>query len=100
MRVAVRGVVAEAVERARRGEGPTLIEAKTYRYFGHSHSDPRAYRTRDEEAAWKARDPITVLGREMVDLKLLTEAELDGLDETVQDKLAAAVRICQGLARA
>ncbi len=61
--LAVRGAVAKAVERARRGEGPTLIEAKTYRYFGHSHSDPRAYRTREEEAIWKGRDPIKVLKR-------------------------------------
>src|SRR5512136_171513 len=47
--LAVRGAVAKAAERARRGEGPTLIEAKTYRWYGHSHSDPRAYRTREEE---------------------------------------------------
>ena len=59
--LAVRGSVAKAAERARNGEGPTLIEAKTYRWYGHSHSDPRAYRTRDEEAEWKKRDPITVL---------------------------------------
>ena len=48
--LAVRGAVARAVERARSGQGPSLIEAKTYRYYGHSHSDPRAYRTREEEA--------------------------------------------------
>ena len=54
----VREAVARAAERARRGEGPTLIEAKTYRYYGHSHSDNRSYRTRDEEAEWKAADPI------------------------------------------
>src|SRR5512136_2253186 len=59
--LAVRGAVAKAAERARRGEGPTLIEAKTYRWYGHSHSDPRAYRTREEEAGWKQRDPIVVL---------------------------------------
>ncbi len=89
--VAVRGAVAEAVARARRGEGPTLIEAKTYRYYGHSHSDPRAYRTKDEEAYWKARDPIQNLAREMMALRLLTEGEFDTLDETVQEKLAQAL---------
>lgn len=89
--VAVRGAVAEAVARARRGEGPTLIEAKTYRYYGHSHSDPRAYRTKDEEAYWKARDPIQNLAREMMALRLLTEDEFDTLDETVQEKLAQAL---------
>ena len=57
----VRSAVKRAVERARRGEGPTLIEAKTYRYYyGHSHSDPRAYRTREEEAIWRDRAPIKV----------------------------------------
>ncbi len=89
--LAVRGAVAEAVARARRGEGPTLIEAKTYRYYGHSHSDPRAYRTKDEEAYWKARDPIQNLAREMMTLRLLTEGEFDTLDETVQVKLAQAL---------
>ncbi len=89
--VAVRGAVAEAAERARRGEGPTLIEAKCYRYYGHSHSDPRAYRTKDEEALWKDRDPIKLLGRGMTELKLLADGELDALDDTVTDKLAAAV---------
>src|SRR5690242_1429867 len=44
--LAVRGAVKKAVDRARKGEGPTLIECKTYRYYGHSHSDPRAYRTK------------------------------------------------------
>jgi hypothetical protein len=51
----------QSVDRARHGEGPTLIECKTYRWYGHSHSDPRAYRTREEEAEWKKRDPITVM---------------------------------------
>jgi len=58
--LAVRAAVAQAVERARRGEGPTLIECKTYRWFGHSRSDPRVYRTREEESQWKMRDPIEV----------------------------------------
>ena len=68
----VRAAVAEAAERARRGEGPTLIEAKTYRYFGHSHSDNRSYRTREEEAAWKDRDPLEVIKGQLFDLKMAT----------------------------
>src|SRR5512133_1546652 len=57
----VRKAVSEAVVRARSGKGPTIIEAKTYRWYGHSHSDPRAYRTREEEAEWKKRDPSLVM---------------------------------------
>ena len=49
---------------ARKGDGPTLIECKTYRWYGHSSSDQRVYRTREEEAEWKERDPITVLAQE------------------------------------
>lgn len=89
--LAVRGAVAKAVARARRGEGPTLIEAKTYRWFGHSHSDPRAYRTKEEEAAWKKRDPIRVLREEMEAVRLLTEPENEQMDSAVEDKLAKAM---------
>jgi TPP-dependent pyruvate/acetoin dehydrogenase alpha subunit len=56
--LAVREAVLRAVERARKGDGPTLVEAKTYRWFGHSISDQRIYRTKEEEAEWKAKDPI------------------------------------------
>jgi pyruvate/2-oxoglutarate/acetoin dehydrogenase E1 component/TPP-dependent pyruvate/acetoin dehydrogenase alpha subunit len=89
--LAVRGVVAKAVERARRGEGPTLIEAKTYRYFGHSHSDPRAYRTREEEAFWKGRDPITILKEGMEAVHMLTESEFETAEQTVDQKLEKAM---------
>jgi len=89
--LAVRGAVARAVERARRGEGPTLIEAKTYRWFGHSHSDPRAYRTREEEAAWKKRDPILVMKTNLQSMRLLGNAEFEKMDQTVQNKLDQAM---------
>ncbi len=59
---AVHAATSEAVERARRGEGPTLLEMKTYRYRGHSRSDPAKYRPAGELDAWKARDPIDLLG--------------------------------------
>ena len=89
--LAVRGAVVMAVERARRGEGPTLIEAKTYRWYGHSHSDPRAYRTRQEEAEWKARDPITVMKTNLQAVKMLTEEEFEALESTVDAKLETAM---------
>lgn len=89
--LAVRGAVARAAERARRGEGPTLIEAKTYRYFGHSHSDPRAYRTKDEENEWRKRDPVRGLSEGLEALGVLKAPEYEELDQAVQDKLARAM---------
>ena len=89
--LAVRGIVAKAAERARRGEGPTLIEAKTYRWYGHSHSDPRAYRTREEEAEWKQHDPIDRLKNSMEILGMLSEQEFEDMDKTVEARLAAAM---------
>lgn len=89
--LAMREAVSRAVERARRGEGPSLIEAKTYRWHGHSHSDPRAYRTKEEEAAWKQRDPIHLLKGKLQDLGWLTEPEFEDMEQTVQNKLARAM---------
>lgn len=89
--LAVRGAVAKAVERARRGEGPTLIEGKTYRHYGHSHSDPRAYRTRDEEKAWRAHDSTTVLQDEMLGLGWLDAEQNKELDAAVKEKLGKAM---------
>ena len=85
--LAVRSTVAQAVERARSGEGPTLIECKTYRWFGHSRSDPRTYRTRDEESTWKLRDPIVVFRETLLRDGLATEADFAG----VESAAAAAV---------
>jgi pyruvate/2-oxoglutarate/acetoin dehydrogenase E1 component/TPP-dependent pyruvate/acetoin dehydrogenase alpha subunit len=89
--LAVRGAVVQAAERARRGDGPSLIEAKTYRYYGHSHSDPRAYRTREEEAYYRDRDPIKVQKANMVSVKMLEEGEFEALQQAVKDKLAGAM---------
>ena len=89
--LAVRGAVAKAAERARKGEGPTLIEAKTYRWFGHSHSDPRAYRAREEEAEWKLRDPIIVAKDNLQIIKMLTEAEFEAMETAVDAKMDKAM---------
>jgi pyruvate dehydrogenase E1 component alpha subunit len=72
----VYAAVQEAVKRARAGEGPTLIEAKTYRYMGHSRTDPATYRPAGELEQWKQRDPIDLLARRMIADGQLTEAQL------------------------
>jgi len=87
----VRSAVSKAVARARHGEGPSLVECETYRWYGHSHSDPRAYRTRAEEADWKKRDAPETFAKGLVALGLLKEAEVEGLEGSVQAKLDAAM---------
>ena len=94
--LAVRGAVAKAVARCRQGKGPSLIEAKTYRWYGHSHSDPRMYRTREEEAEWKQRDPIELLRQNLESLNWLSESEFEAMDESVRAKLAAAMAYSEG----
>jgi pyruvate dehydrogenase E1 component alpha subunit len=89
----VHGAAAEAVQRARAGSGPTLIEAKTYRYRGHASRDPGTYRPAEEIAAWKARDPIEIFGIKLVELGVLTEEDRTRLrDETQAEVDAAADR--------
>jgi len=86
----VREAVHEMVERARRGEGPALIEALTYRYRGHSRSDPRVYRTKEEEAYWHERDPIKLFRADLLQEGVLTEQAFDALQAEVDRVLAAA----------
>jgi len=84
--LAVHEAAAEAVADARTGRGPTLLECKTYRFVGHSRSDARGYRAREEEAEWKARDPIVRLRAELPeDVAVAIEAEIEAeLDDAVE----------------
>ncbi len=89
--LAVRDAVRRAADRCRNGQGPCLIEVDTYRYYGHSLSDPRnEYRTRDEEESWKSVDPIQTFSREVVEEGLLAAAELDRLAKRVAERNARA----------
>ena len=81
----------QATERARAGEGPTLIEAKTYRTRGHSRSDRNRYRAREEIEAWKARDPIARLEAEILALGLATEPCVAAIAAEVEKEMAEAV---------
>ncbi len=88
--LAVKGAVSKAVKRAREGKGPTLIECKTYRYYGHSRSDPRAYRTRDEEKEWRKKDPIENFKKKLLEKKMMTEEEISGLEKRTQKEVDEA----------
>jgi len=87
---AVHAATAEAVARARAGDGPTLLEMKTYRYRGHSRSDPARYRPPGELEAWKARDPIDILGRRLAEEGLLSPEEQDEIRAETQAAIDAA----------
>jgi pyruvate dehydrogenase E1 component alpha subunit len=82
----------EAVERARRGEGPTLIECKTYRHKGHSRVDPARYRPKEEVEAWLSKDPIKRLKEKLLQTKMLTETEIAKIEKELSAKIDEAVK--------
>jgi 2-oxoisovalerate dehydrogenase E1 component len=91
--LAVRDAMLRATEICRSGKGPVLLDVNTYRYYGHSLSDPRnEYRTREEEAAWKAVDPIPAFAKELVDCGVLDEAGVAAVEARVRERNARAAR--------
>jgi pyruvate dehydrogenase E1 component alpha subunit len=88
---AVFEATSEAVARARAGAGPSLLEMKTYRYRGHSRSDPGRYRPEGELDAWLKRDPITVLGHRLLDEGVMTSDDRDEAAERASAEVRAAV---------
>ncbi len=88
--VAVHKAARKAVERARSGKGPSLLECKCYRFLGHSRGDPSygPYRTKEELEEWKKRDPLSVL----VQLAGMTESETKMIDKEVSETIEDAVR--------
>jgi TPP-dependent pyruvate/acetoin dehydrogenase alpha subunit len=92
---AVHQAAGDAVRRARAGEGPTLLECKTYRYMGHSRFEPSSYRPKDELSEWKRRDPI-VLFRSVLRTELgVAETELSAQEASVDAEIAAAVQFAE-----
>ena len=92
---AVHKAAAEAVAHARSGQGPTLIEAVTYRWKGHSKSDQNLYRTREEIDSWRARDPIERFEQVVLKAKTLSEDELKQVRDQARDAVRDAVRAGQ-----
>ncbi len=94
--LAVHDVVRHAVERAREGGGPTLVEALTYRFRGHHVGDAAPYRTKEELEWWMSnRDPIELLGREMRRRRIATQAQLDEVQTEAETAVVAAVEFAR-----
>jgi pyruvate dehydrogenase E1 component alpha subunit len=93
--VAVYEVAKEAVARARRGEGPTLLECKTYRWQGHHVGDPANYRSRknpNEKAEWMKRDPVVILKEKIIKDEIASEAEIIKIENKIEKEIQEAVK--------
>ena len=82
----------EAIDRARRGEGPSLIEARAFRYHGHFVGDAQTYKTKEEVEGYKARDPITTFKKRVLEHRLISESELAKIEVWVRAAIEEAVR--------
>ena len=92
---AVHVAVANAAERARAGEGPTLLEFRTYRYKGHSMSDPQKYRTKEEVDEYKKRDPIEVVRGVILERKFASEKDLESIENKVNAQVEDSVKFAE-----
>jgi 2-oxoisovalerate dehydrogenase E1 component len=95
--LAVYKVAKDAADRARRGDGPTLIEAKTYRYYAHtSDDDDTLYRTREEVQMWRLRDPVAQLRQYLIEARLLSEAADNAMEDGIADEIKRALEAADG----
>ncbi|OJV18984.1 MAG: pyruvate dehydrogenase (acetyl-transferring) E1 component subunit alpha [Dyadobacter sp. 50-39] len=92
---AIHEAVSRAAERARKGEGPTFLEFRTYRYRGHSMSDPQKYRSKEEVEEYKHRDPIEQIRAVILENKIATEEDLENIDKKVKEIVAASVQFAE-----
>lgn len=92
---AVHEAVSRAAERARSGQGPTFLEFKTYRYRGHSMSDPQKYRTKEEVEEYKKRDPIEMVKDKILTMGIATEEDLAAIDAKIKQQVEEAVKFSE-----
>jgi pyruvate dehydrogenase E1 component alpha subunit len=92
---AIHEAAREAVARARRGDGPTFIEAQTYRYYGHFEGDTIKYRNREEEEHYRSLDCLQRFRKTVIDQELLSQSELDAIDQQARATIEDAVRFAQ-----
>ncbi len=93
--VAVYEAVGETVARARKGEGPTLVECKTYRWYGHFEGDMQTYRTKDEVEEWMKKDPIPRFREKLIEMGVLTEKEADKIHQGMEEEIEKAVKFAK-----
>lgn len=93
--LAVHETAQRAVQKARSGEGPTLLECKTYRRGGHSRGDPAHYRPQEEVAQWLERDPIKIARQNLIENAILTTEEVDQIEKEVEVEIEEAVQFAQ-----
>ncbi len=92
---AVYEAAGEAIARARRGEGPTFIEAQTYRYYGHFEGDTIKYRSKAEEEHYRERDCLQRFRKTVIEQGMLSQAELDAIDQKARATIEDAVRFAE-----
>ena len=92
---AVHEAMAEAVERARSGNGPTLLEMRTYRFKGHSMSDPAKYRTKEEVEEYKGKDPIMMVLKTITENEFATEKEIEKINNKVIKEVEESVKFAE-----
>ena len=92
---AVHEAVSRAADRARSGEGPTYLEFRTYRYRGHSMSDPQKYRTKEEVEQYKQRDPVESIKARILELGIATEADLEAIDKKIKVTVDESVKFAE-----
>ena len=90
--LAVYEAVGEAVARARKGEGPTIIECKTYRWHGHYIGDPETYKPKEEAEEWKKKDPIPRFRKYLIENKVLSEEGTNKIDQEINEEIDKAVK--------
>ncbi|WP_080237582.1 pyruvate dehydrogenase (acetyl-transferring) E1 component subunit alpha [Spirosoma rigui] len=92
---AVHEAVGRAAERARAGDGPTFLEFRTYRYRGHSMSDPQKYRSKDEVEQYKQRDPIEMIKARILEQGIATEDDLNAIDQKIKGIVDESVKFAE-----
>ena len=93
--LAVYEAVGEAVTRARKGQGPTLIECKTYRHRGHFEGDPQTYKTKEEVEEWMKKDPIPRFRKQLIEMGVLTEGDADKITREINEEIEKAVKFAE-----